>query len=304
MASTVSSVLERNRGEERRERRALTKQGMAPRVNVGSSERVVSTLAGGLLAAWGLRRRGTTGYGAALIGAELLYRGVSGHCAAYSALGISTDGEIRRRGEPASLDHERAIDVRHGIVVQRPRDELFAMWRDFSRLPDFMEQLDRVEVLSPTVSHWVTKGPAGVRVEWDAEIVDERDGEWIAWRAIEPAEVPNNGTVMFRELPGGATEVFVTLEAQPPAGRVGELVARMFGRSPQQQVKRALQRFKEVAEREQGFSGASSSQGKFTDRPVSESTSRSVGADHTATRETGWSVPIHRSDDVTRQEAE
>lgn len=304
MASTFSSVLERNRGEERRERRALTKQGIAPRVNVGSSERVISTLAGGLLAAWGLRRRGSAGYGAALVGAELLYRGVSGHCAAYSALGISTNGDVRPRGEPATLDHERAIDVRYSILVDRPRDELFAMWRDFSRLPDFMEQLDRVEVLSPTVSHWVTKGPAGVRVEWDAEIVDERNGEWIAWRAIEPAEVPNNGTVMFRELPSGATEVFVTLEAQPPAGRVGELVARMFGRSPEQQVRKAMERFKQVAEQEMRTSMREGASLEFADLPSNAPTHRGSSPSEPTPTDSGWSVPIHRSDDVSRQEVE
>jgi uncharacterized membrane protein len=116
-----------------------------------------------------------------------------------------------------------------------------------------MEHLERVDVMTPSVSHWVTKGPAGTSVAWDAEIVDEREGEWIAWRAIEPAQVPNNGTVMFREYPGGGTEVFVTLEAQPPAGKLGELVARMFGASPDRQVRMAMERFKEMTERHHDF---------------------------------------------------
>jgi len=132
--------------------------------------------------------------------------------------------------------------------VERPREELFAMWRDFSKLPQFMDHLDRVDVLSPTHSHWVVAGPAGSTVEWDAEIVDERENEWIAWRTVEPAQVPNNGTVMFCEMSDGGTDVFVTLEAQPPAGKFGDLVARMFGRAPNRQVRKALERFKEMAE--------------------------------------------------------
>lgn len=250
--AAFADVMQRNNAEERRQRRAMARQGMASRVNVGSSERVVSALAGGFLAAWGLRKRGALGYGAAAMGAELLYRGVSGHCHAYSAMGVSTQSS-RPAGSPADVDHARAVDVRHSVVIARPREELYAIWRDFSTLPQFMDYLERVEVMSPTVSRWVTKGPAGTSVEWNAEIVDERDGEWIAWRSIEPAQVPNNGTVMFREAPGGGTEVFVTMEAQPPAGKLGDFAARMFGRSPDRQVRVALERFKEMAERGHRF---------------------------------------------------
>lgn len=251
--TAFSQVMDRNRDPEREHRRAMSRQGMGERLNVGNSERVVSALAGGLLAMWGLRRKGTLGYGAMALGAELLYRGTTGHCPAYSAMGVSTR-ESRRRGEPADVNHDRAVDVRHGVTIDRPRHELFAIWRDFSTLPQFMKHLDRVDVLSPTTSHWVTSGPAGTTVEWDAEIVDEREGEWIAWRSIEPSQVPNNGTVMFRDLGADRTEVFVTLEAQPPAGKLGDLVARMFGRSPQQEVRQALETFKQMVESGHEFS--------------------------------------------------
>lgn len=256
MATTLRQDLQQvrtqNRADAREHRRGLARRGMDERQNVGALERVASAVAGGLLTAWGLRRRGATGYGAALLGAELVYRGASGHCHAYTAMGISTKEE-RARGTPAALDHDKSIDVRHGVTIDRPREELYAIWRDFATLPQFMTHLERVDVMTPIVSHWVTKGPAGVSVEWDAEIVDEREGEWIAWRAIEPAQVPNNGTVMFRDAPAGGTEVFVTLEAQPPAGRLGELVARMFGRSPERQVRMALERFKQMTEQRHDF---------------------------------------------------
>jgi uncharacterized membrane protein len=245
--AAFSTVVERNRAEERQKRRSTRREGHGEHHNVGGTERLASAVAGGLLTLWGLRRRGSLGYGAAALGAELMYRGASGHCMAYSALGINTQ-EKAPRGEPAIVDHDRAVSVRHSVHIDRPRDELFAIWRDFSMLPQFMTHLERVDVISPIKSHWVTKGPAGLSVEWDAEIVDERVGEWIAWRTVEPAEVPNSGTVMFRDTGAGGTEVFVTLDAQPPAGKLGDLVARMFGRSPARQVRMGLQRFKEMAE--------------------------------------------------------
>lgn len=246
MATQVADTGAERTEQPRRRRRWRVDTGA---VNVSRNERLLSSVAGGVMTAWGLRRRGTAGYGLALVGAELLYRGVTGHCHTYAALGIDTEHERAGDGEPAEVDHEHAVDVRESIIINRPASELFAIWRDFSQLPRFMDHLERVDVLSSTRSHWVTKGPAGTHISWDAEIVDERENEWIAWRAVEPAQVPNNGTVMFRQIDDGeSTEVFVTLEAQPPAGKLGDMVARMFGKSPERQVRTALKRFKEIAE--------------------------------------------------------
>lgn len=247
MAGEIRNSIKHNGSDDRRRRRGMVRQGNADHVNVGATERIASAVAGGFLTMFGLRRRGTAGYGMALLGAELLYRGASGHCKSYAVLGVSTKDHVEP-GEPADVNHARSIRVRQSVYVQRPREELFAMWRDFSRLPEFMDHLERVDVLSPTHSHWVVAGPAGSTVEWDAEIVDERANEWIAWRTVEPAQVPNNGTVMFCEMSDGGTDVFVTLEAQPPAGKFGDLVAKMFGRAPNRQVRQALARFKEMAE--------------------------------------------------------
>jgi hypothetical protein len=49
--------------------------------------------------------------------------------------------------------------------------------------------------------------------------------------------------------PGGrGTEVRVELRYSPPAGVLGKAVARLFGESPQQQVRSDLRRFKQVLE--------------------------------------------------------
>lgn len=58
--------------------------------NVGETERVVSVMGGGVLALYGLARGGLMGIGMALTGGALVYRGVSGHCEAYHALGMNT----------------------------------------------------------------------------------------------------------------------------------------------------------------------------------------------------------------------
>lgn len=276
MDTSLSGIKQRNDVHNRRERRELAREGLGSRVNVGRGERLFSAVVGGLLAAYGLKRRGRAGYGMAAVGAEMLYRSATGHCHAYSALGISTHDE-RTIGEPVVINHDKAVEVRRSIDVARPREELFAVWRDFSKLPHFMTHLERVDVLSSTKSHWVTKAPIGMTVEWDAEIVGERANEWIAWQSVEPSQVPNNGTVMFRDAPSGGTEIFVTLEAQPPAGKIGALVARMFGKSPDRQVRMALERFKEMAEAGFDWSGRMEDARSDREVPLTAAVDRSLG---------------------------
>lgn len=285
--SRMARIRERNTADERRHRRALAREGKAPRVNVGNTERAVSLLMGGLLAAWGLRRRGRAGYGGALVGAELLYRGVSGRCPAYTALGISTHAK-REKGEPSDLDHDRSIHVRQAVIIEHPRADVYAYCRNLTLYPRVMDRLERIEFRSPTTSRWVLHGPAGTHLSWELEVVAEREGEWIAWRTIEPSDVPNTGTLMFRTVRGGATELFVSLEVQPPFGQIGDTVARLFGQSPDQQVRHALQRFKQLVE--SGRLGRGHTDGRATER--SGPMKRTEGLADMAVQDTGWNVPV------------
>jgi uncharacterized membrane protein len=60
-------------------------------VNVGPVERAASAIGGAVLAGLGVGRGGLLGYGLAAVGAALAYRGYSGHCSAYSAMGVNTN---------------------------------------------------------------------------------------------------------------------------------------------------------------------------------------------------------------------
>jgi uncharacterized membrane protein len=59
-------------------------------VNVGSTERAFSTLGGAALAGFGLARGDIVGLCLAALGGSLVYRGMTGHCSAYTALGVNT----------------------------------------------------------------------------------------------------------------------------------------------------------------------------------------------------------------------
>lgn len=134
------------------------------------------------------------------------------------------------------------------VTINRPRAELFAYWRDFANLPSFMDNVERIDVLSTTRSHWLVMAPAGQTVEWTAAITDEQDGESIAWASEEGADVFNSGRIEFHDAGARGTVVTATIAYDPPAGVVGKLVAKLFQREPAIQARRDLRRFKQLME--------------------------------------------------------
>jgi uncharacterized membrane protein len=141
------------------------------------------------------------------------------------------------------------MQARSAITVNAPAEKVYAAWRDFERLPEFMYHLESVTTSGERRSHWVAKAPAGSTIEWDAEITEDVAGQRIAWRSVDGAEVANEGAVRFEPAPGGrGTEVHVELTYSPPGGALGSLVAKLFGEEPGQQVSDDLRRFKQLIE--------------------------------------------------------
>ena len=97
-------------------------------------------------------------------------------------------------------------------------------------------------------SHWVARGPANVRVSWDAEIINELPPHLIAWRSLPGADVASAGSVRFVRQMRGGTVVTVTLQYDPPAGKLGGWIAWLSGSSPEAQLREGLQAFKQMAE--------------------------------------------------------
>jgi uncharacterized membrane protein len=216
-------------------------------INVGRTERLISGVAGVALGLYSLRRKRMRGLLLPIAG-SLLSRAVTGRCAVNRAIGRNSALEDRRASPVASVGPGEGIRVEQAVTINRPREEVFRFWRNFENLPRFMDHLEAVQVVDEGRSHWIAKGPAGTRVEWDAEIHNEISGELIAWRSLPGSQVAHAGSVHFSPAPGDATEVRVLLRYDPPAGRVGAAVARLFGEEPSHQVAEDLRRFKQVME--------------------------------------------------------
>jgi uncharacterized membrane protein len=140
--------------------------------------------------------------------------------------------------------------VAHYLEVNAPADQCYAWWRGLTNLPQILPDVESVtpQAGSTQVTHWKVHGPLGKSVEWDATIVEDVPNTRIAWATEESSglDVKNAGAVRFDDH-GGTTGVEVSLQYDPPAGILGEAVAKIFA-DPQAKVEKALQAFKATIE--------------------------------------------------------
>lgn len=166
------------------------------------------------------------------------------------------------------------VELTATTTVNRPPDEVYRLWSDLERLPDFMEHLDEVRVTGAKTSHWRASAPFGETVEWDAETTQDIPGRLIAWQSADGADIGNSGEVRLVPAPGDrGTEIRVTLRYDLPGGALGKAAARYFGEEPHQQLDDDLRRFKQIAEtgevvRSEGAPGGKRARGEFPQHPA------------------------------------
>jgi uncharacterized membrane protein len=176
-----------------------------------------------------------------------------------AAVDVLAAARASTRKDPTRTRDGGAFTVSAGVTVIRPAADAYGLWRDFTRLPEFMVHLESV---SADGKHWVARRPGGGTVGWDAEIVADVPDQRLAWRSVEDAEVPNAGEVTFAAAPGDrGTEVRVRLTYEPPLGAAGNAAARLLGEEPRQQVTDDLRRFKQVLETGEVLRSAGSPEG-------------------------------------------
>jgi uncharacterized membrane protein len=210
------------------------------RQNVGSTERWASGIGGVTLALWGLRRASLPGLAVAAAGAGLVWRGVSGWCNVYGALGIARAGSERTVGN-------LGVKIDRAIVVAAPPERLYRFWRNLENLPRIMSHLEQVEVLSPTRSRWRAAAPAGMTLEWEAEIINDQPPHLLAWRTLAGAPVTHAGSVRFTPQ-GAATQLDVSLQYDPPGGTLGHAVAALMDTDAGARIEHDLAEFKRALE--------------------------------------------------------
>lgn len=236
--------------------------------NLAPDQRIVSMLAGAGLFLYAARKSKIVRIPLMLGSGFLIFRSATGRDPVAQALGVYRED-----------DRTTAVRVQRAITVNRPRNEVYAFWRDFSNLPRFMQHLQSVEYTAGMgFSHWVAKAPLGMNVEWDAQMVEDRPDELIVWQSLPGSMVGNAGRVMFQDaMNGTGTEVIVDFKYNPPLGTTGVVIGRLAGEEPFQQVREDLRRFKRIMETGEVISTEGQPSGPVTNGIVAQIKDRMYG---------------------------
>lgn len=211
--------------------------------NVDMPERILSILAGAVITYKGLTqisKHPIIALQEAMVGGILLYRGATGVCPIYSRFGKDTT-------DPS------AITINERFIVNKPREEVFAFWRNFENLPRFMKHLASVEEQSNNRSQWKANLPGEiVKLTWNAEITREEESRYIGWQSVEGSMVDNAGKVEFNDaLNGSGTELNVEISYFPPAGSLGQGIAKLLNNVFEDKIRKDIANFKHYVEGEE-----------------------------------------------------
>lgn len=154
------------------------------------------------------------------------------------------------------------------VTVNRHASELYQEWRDFTRFPNFMENVRKIETLDGGRSRWTIEAPLGSTVEVVTQITEDVPGKTIAWVSEPDSEIETEGRVEFLDAaPGRGTMVRLTMRYSPPGGMIGKGLAKLFQREPGIQARRDLRRFKQLMETGEVATNASPS-GRSSESPT------------------------------------
>lgn len=188
---------------------------------------------GGMLALYGLTRRGTLASLFRTVGTGLL-------------VGSSGRGSLIGSVLPR-VDRRRAVDIQKTLHIDAPLEQVYAFWSNYENFPLFMSHVREVEDLGGGRSRWKVSGPGGVPIEWNAMLTQQGFNEVIAWRSEPGSMLENAGIIRFAPA-GIGTRVDLRFCYHPPAGGAGEAVAELLGSDPRAKLNEDLGRMKALLE--------------------------------------------------------
>jgi len=214
----------------------MSKNELAKRneINVPYAERILSMLSGGLLLLRAFNKKKGFGVLSAAAGGYLLYRGYSGNCPAYTAL-----------DKPKVANPVKNLNIKVSLIIDKPRKEVYAYWRDLENLPKFMTHLESVVNKDDKISVWKAKIPGNMLpLEWEASIVKEEKNTLIGWQSLVKSSIQNAGKVEFFDAGKNATEINVVISYIAPLGAAGAAIMHLFNNKLEEIIRRDIMNFK------------------------------------------------------------
>jgi uncharacterized membrane protein len=180
--------------------------------------------------------------------------------AAYAFMGPSKPQAVRHSDVPRLPDDAPGRTAKQAsfggykvtgrtVTINRPRSEIYAFWRDFRNLSQFMENIEDAREIEPGISTWTIRAPLGMTMQVKSRVINDREGEQIAWRSTPDSQIETEGKVTFRDAPAGrGTIVEAHVAYKPPMGALGQALGKLFSAEPSVQSRRDLKRLKMLME--------------------------------------------------------
>ncbi|MEE1927031.1 SRPBCC family protein [Streptomyces sp. TRM 70351] len=140
--------------------------------------------------------------------------------------------------------------IEESIALDVPVTTAYNQWTQFEDFPHFMDGVERVDQVTDTSTHWVTK-IAGVEREFDADITEQVPDERVAWTSRNGPK--QAGVVTFHRLDDTHSKVMLQLEYAPEV--FTEAVGDAMG-IVRRKAKGDLERFKTFIESRGAETGA------------------------------------------------
>jgi len=210
-------------------------------INIGPAERVVSVLLGTAAAVYGIRQiTKPVGIGLALAGAQLIYRGATGYCMVNKAIGRNSNTTVKKTAP---------MEVQHTLIVNKPKSEVYAFWRNLENLPLFMKHLQKVEEEDSMNSVWRAHIPGHVgSISWKATITEDIPNQLLIWSSKPGSTIDTAGEVRFTDRADNSSELRIRMTYRLPAGDIGTLAGKLFSPAVEKMISEDMARFKTMME--------------------------------------------------------
>ncbi len=202
--------------------------------NWSPTARLLAGLAGGALMTNCLARRDPLSVALGTVGAGLFMRSAT-NLDMKTLLGVGRD--------------RRPIKVLKTVNIHASVEEVFGFWTDYRNFPRFMSNVREARPTSDGRSHWTVAGPAGLPVEWTAEVTRMVPNKMIEWKSAPGSTIRHCGVVHFEPVHEGSSRVHIELSYYPIGGAIGHALARFFGSDPKSEMDADLLRMKTFIEK-------------------------------------------------------
>ena len=202
--------------------------------NWSPTARLLAGLAGGALMTNCLARRNPINIALGTLGFGMFMRSAT-NLDMKSLLGVGRE--------------RRPIKVRKTINIHAPVEQVFDFWTDYRNFPRFMTNVREARPTGNGRSHWIVAGPAGLPIEWTAQVTELVRNELLSWKSVPGSTINHSGVIHFEPVHEGSSRVHIELCYHPPAGAIGHALARLFGSDPKSEMDADLLRMKTFIEK-------------------------------------------------------